>query len=396
VIGGLHYFRISNQFCKLFNKNNKLIDYQLAHQEILAEQETLLRKEFNDEKEIELKKIENERIKNELSIKKQWAKLELEKFKYNYSNEILEIEKKNFENQQQINDVNQYKSIDKSKIFENLKKLMEHPTKESLHETKMLVKEATQRCNDLNINIKFLYTQKPNEFGIFNTIIYIVDNVNRLKAEWTPARLNVWLNKIRNNDDFDKENVFNTFDIKWTEFDNLNNSILNCNLNDTLNNSYTSNRLSLSLNEVKDLILGDSGNTRENKKKSPNRRETLFKCSNNDEDYDANIINITPRKCDKNSLIDKSLSINTIPFEQQAKYCLKDIQHDVRKLKNICFEQQDEQRPDKRQNDVFLENFIQSINKIETIVQHMNTCLNDQNLPNYNIRTPKSVRFLLE
>lgn len=112
-----------------------MVDFQLAHQEILQKQEDQLRKQLDQEKQAALNQIEIERAKNERNFKENMETLELEKFKYKCSKEIFESEKKVIEE----NDRKFEYTPHKSTILDDLKRIMTQVSEESLHKVQLMV-----------------------------------------------------------------------------------------------------------------------------------------------------------------------------------------------------------------------------------------------------------------
>lgn len=244
VIGGSHYFRISNPTCPNRSKNH-IVDYHLAHQEILKEQEKRLRDELNAEKEAAFIQIEEERTKNEGLIKERIAKLEMEKFKFNCMKEMIESEKEALNKPLSLDDSFQYRPP-QSNLSEQIERW--HPER-SLHETQIKVKEATQRCRGLGLNYEFVQTQVADKFGFFDAVVNIIDRDGNRMAEWPTARLDIWLDWIRDCDAVTKDNIFDCVDVDWAEREGD---------GDLLNESLNSSRISLNMNAMRGSFLGNS------------------------------------------------------------------------------------------------------------------------------------------
>lgn len=137
VIGGSHYFRISNPMCSR-QAQTEVVDYQTAHQEILREQEKRLRRELMFEQQAAIRKIEEERIKHELSYNEKLAQLELEQFRFKCSTELVEAEKNVYERNEMNDSIFEYKPFE-SNLCEKIKQILERPTEEGMHETQLMV-----------------------------------------------------------------------------------------------------------------------------------------------------------------------------------------------------------------------------------------------------------------
>ncbi|XP_017854582.1 kinesin-like protein KIF14 [Drosophila busckii] len=248
VIGGSHYFRISNPFCSQRDKQHtQLVDFQLAHQEILQKQEQKLRSELEDEKRAALSLIEQQRVQHARDFEERLQCLELEQFKFKCNSEMLETERQALAQQQQPQQTSNVSTpAHKSTLLEDIQRIMLNPSEESLHKTQLMVKEATQRCRLLGLkHLQFRQAQTPDEFGLLRSVILIVDKQRGLKAEWPTARLGVWLDLQR--DGGNAANIFQNVEIDWQPLD--------ADLNETLNDSHNSSRIALNLSAMKDLLL---------------------------------------------------------------------------------------------------------------------------------------------
>lgn len=137
VIGGRHYFRVSNPDCPKRSEID-IVDYHTAHQEYLCKQEEILRSKLLAEKRAAIRQIEEERTKNELSYNEKIAKFELEQFKYKCSQELMTIEQEIMARDQIDDDAYEYKPFE-SNLLEEIRRAMERPSEESLHETQLMV-----------------------------------------------------------------------------------------------------------------------------------------------------------------------------------------------------------------------------------------------------------------
>uniref|UniRef100_A0A6P4ERL0 Kinesin-like protein KIF14 n=1 Tax=Drosophila rhopaloa TaxID=1041015 RepID=A0A6P4ERL0_DRORH len=257
VIGGSHYFRISNPFCSQRSKAEHPVDFQLAHQEILQKQEQQLRLELEAEKRAALTRIEQERAQHARDFEERLQCLELEQFKYKCNSEMLETERQALAlaQQQEHTPLRQEDAestpAQKSTILEDIQRIMLNPSEESLHKTQLMVKEATQRCRQLDLSLEFRQTQTPDEFGLLRTVILILDKQRGLKAEWPTARLGVWLDLVRDNaeqpEKLNAKTIFQSVEVDWEPLD--------VELNDTLSDTHNSSRIALNLSAMKDVLL---------------------------------------------------------------------------------------------------------------------------------------------
>ncbi|XP_055634396.1 kinesin-like protein KIF14 [Toxorhynchites rutilus septentrionalis] len=414
VIGGSHYFRVSNPLCPKRSKQI-MVDFQLAHQEILREQENRLRRELDAEKQAAISRIEAERMAHERQYEERLASLELEKFKYKCHKELLETEKEAMLKQSTDDERNSSFEFTpfKSNLADEIRMIMERPSEESLHQIQLMVKEATQRCRDLGIEYEFQQSQVLDEQGIFRAVVNIFDKANGNVAEWLPARLQYWLGVVRDREDLNATNMFETFDLEWkADIGDFNHS---------LNESRNSSRISLNLSSVKDVIMGRNNSTR--KSVPPNSSvkqqgllKSMFKSMtpNNNNIRKELFVDDEPDQCDENVPDNKqSPSPTKFPrFEMKAQNQLKDIQVATLKLKKLCEKQQrkNAKQPDDadtsnlnssvRTEDGMVRDFLRSIAEIENAVQDMRFILTEQSMKQATAaelaKTPKSVRFLLD
>lgn len=82
---------------------------------------------------------------------------------------------------------------------------------------------------------------------MFHTKILIIDKENELKAEWPIARIEVWLESIREQENWNSKSIFNCFDVEWEKLDSS--------FNDSTNDSLNSSRISLNISAFKESML---------------------------------------------------------------------------------------------------------------------------------------------
>lgn len=260
------------------------------------------------------------------------------------------------------------------------------------------MKEANKRCRDFNKNIKFVQTEVADEEGIFKTVIIIIDRDNKRSSEWPPARLDEWLDQIRDNQ-LTAENLFDYFTIDWTDCDE------EIHTNDSLNESG----ISLNLSAMKDAILGkvpeQMMSTIRNFVGSP----FAFGGNKNEESLlKAAIMNspkLTPKRNESTSLKSRNKpssmknsastpvqesSPGTVDwsFLQQTDAYLHDLKKVTNKLKKLCYNYNNENQEGGINSTVT--NVLRSTEQIELITCDIQTILDD----NGRIKSPKSVRFL--
>ncbi|XP_065356231.1 kinesin-like protein KIF14 [Calliphora vicina] len=344
VIGGSHFFRVSNPFCSQKEKKKKLADFYQAYQEVLETQEEKLRLELEEEKRMALSHIETNRMEHERNVKERMDKIELEQLMLNCNKEILESEKKIIdERKKDLNSMLLIKptQMNQSKLFDEINNIMQQPSQGSLHKVQLMVKEATQHCRNQRLLYEFKQSKVIDEFGMIQTKILILDKENELKAEWPIARLEVWLESIREQENWNSKNIFNCFDIEWEKSD--------ISLNDNVHDSMNASRINLNISAFKETIL------------------------NNSQQTNKSSININNKHLD---------------FENLAKIHIHEIQSSTSKLKDLCkTHANDNQCIYSKTSQVISE----SIERLEYTLNIMQSCFDE-----IHIENTKSVRFLMD
>lgn len=392
----------------------------------MRQQELRLRDQLDAEKNAAMRLIEDERAANERRYTEKMANLELEQFRYKCSKEMLETEKRVLEEQKQLKPEPRFEHKPyESNLLDEIKRIMAHPSEESLHEIQLKVKEATQRCRDLGLGqFEFMQTQVADELGIFKAVINIHDREQNMVAEWPPARLDVWLDIIRETESVDASTLFNCVDTDWQEhFEDAQDQHRND--SPDLNESLNSSRISLNLNAVKEAILGkgpeNTFKTIRNMFTSPfspsKKKESMLKSAlTNQVNQKVTSSELTKKRLiyDEDVTTDKSSEVTqpsrqrTSPgllaaahqtrqrkFEEQAITLYKDLRKTTLKFKKLCYDQtHGENIP---QLNVPSMKLLQSLEQIEAISNemrhHMNS-LGDKS--NSSSKSPKSVRFCVE
>ncbi|XP_030377189.1 kinesin-like protein KIF14 [Scaptodrosophila lebanonensis] len=382
VIGGSHYFRISNPFCTL-RSQAQLVDFQLAHQEILQKQEQQLRSELEAEKRAALSRIEQERAQHARDFEERLQCLELEQFKYKCNSELLETERLALAQQQQRPNEEAACSTpaQKSTLLEDIQRIMLNPSEESLHKTQLMVKEATQRCRQLGLLLEFRQTQTPDEFGLLRTVILILDKRQGLKAEWPIARLSVWLDMMRQEQP-SVQNVFQNVELDWQAID--------ADLNETLNEPHNSSRIALNLSAMKDVLL-----------KQPLRR--LFSSTNNTPAKRTSTPSKTPASASPNlsnklaqyakrSLTYDAEDVDSSSFTILAHQELLVMQRAAQRLRHHC-EQAVLERENQQDAGVLAESLQDALDRLDTVLHGLRNCLTPTSPTK---QTQKVVRFLID
>lgn len=261
------------------------------------------------------------------------------------------------------------------------------------------VKEANKRCRDFNKNIKFVQTEVADEEGIFKTVILIIDRDNKRSSEWPPARLDEWLDQIRDNQ-LTADNLFEYFIIDWTDCPDE-----EIHANDSLNESG----ISLNLSAMKDAILGkvpeqmittirnfvgspfggSGGNKNDDSllktaiknspKRTPQRNDSLK--SRNKPSSMKNSATTPPQSPSQLGNVDWS-------FLQQTDAYLHDLKKVTNKLKKLCYNYNNENQESGINATVM--SVLRSTEQIEQTTSDIQVILDE----NGRIKSPKSVRFL--
>lgn len=356
------------------------VDYQTAHQEIIRQQEKRLRQELNEEKQAALSEIEAERKANEKIYTEKMERLKLEQFKYNFSKELFETEQKALLESEKKSDY-EYKPF-QSTILDDIDKILRNHSKESLHTVRLMVREATQRCQDLGMFYEFRQTHVADERGQFRTLIKILDHENYQTAEWPSSRLEVWLERLRENDvepTITKDNLFSCMDMEWRCDDyNPDESCMSF-----VETSFNSSKISLNLSAMKDAILGTATKNRltttptttttqlrtpspvaRNGRPNAAVKKILFGEANEN----------TPPPSNKTPVMgqcQRSTTKSPRGFDVKARSCLRDLQVTVNKLKVVC--------GDGGQDDK-CKKVARFIDEIELMLNDMKTVLSDKEI----------------
>ncbi|XP_030240735.1 kinesin-like protein KIF14 [Drosophila navojoa] len=399
VIGGSHYFRISNPFCSQRGKAEQLhVDFQLAHQEILQKQEQQLRDELEAEKRAALTRIEQEREQHARDFEERLQCLELEQFKYKCNSEMLETERQALAQQQLKQSTPSYDltttPAQKSTLLEDIQRIMLNPSEESLHKTQLMVKEATQRCRQLGLqHLEFRQTQTPDEFGLLRTVILIVDKQRSLKAEWPIGRLTVWLDMQRDAPpSCDASNVFDSVEIDWEPMDAA--------LNETLNDTQNSSRIALNLSAMKDALL-----------KQPFKR--LLSANNTPQQSSTNSSPSSKLAMYTKRLLTYDLEEEMQQHQQQhphqfpansssnlaqlAQHELQLMQRSAQRLRRHC-EQAQQERENQSDAGCQADQLQEALNRLDSVLLSMHSCLGTMQSTDVSSPTKaqKAVRFLID
>uniref|UniRef100_A0A1B0CP98 Kinesin-like protein n=1 Tax=Lutzomyia longipalpis TaxID=7200 RepID=A0A1B0CP98_LUTLO len=313
VIGGSHYFRVSNPL-ESGRQGETVWDFQQAHQEILREQERRLREELDVVKRSAEKEMRDEldRLKSDverLERRKDYVEAELEVLR-TCATEAVEV-------------VEEPPSRYKSNILNDLETILTHPSRESLHEIKMQVKEATQRCRDLGLeDYAFRQGQVCDESGVSRAIVNIIDRRKRLVADWPPARLEVWLEMMREAE-VDPSCPFGVLPVEWKSIEDT--------LEGSFNESLTNSNKRISLNWS-----GCLGSRTPPSRKSAGVKPVLRKFNPSAQKNLFPDLQSTPKE--NTPLADRSQTPGD--FATNARKYVKDINLASSCLRNLCHDDQ--------------------------------------------------------
>ncbi|XP_017882196.1 kinesin-like protein KIF14 [Ceratina calcarata] len=284
VIGGNHYFKVSNP-CDEHNNvqiSTQAVDYEFAHQEILKVQEAKLRAELEDSKQKAIKELENAKREVEMQLGTQKMsyerkieilgstveeqKLALEEI--NQKKKELELEKQLLENEVETN--NRLKQIQldqrrgnvapyKSNFLQELESILNEKTADAefalkmkasseaitdggitLHEMQLLVKEATERCREVGLNYEFDQQQMIVDKSL-RPVIRIRNRDNMSETFWQPMRFLDWVHRLRDYDIEDSIKELCTSEATWEPYENT----------ETFEDSLNSSRISINMTPVK-------------------------------------------------------------------------------------------------------------------------------------------------
>lgn len=202
----------------------------------------------------------------------------------------------------------------------------------------------------------------------------IFDKDNRRKAEWPTARLEVWLDIVRDN--IDRESIFDSVDIEWESLQDD---------DDQVNESLNSSRISLNLSSMKDIFHRGNKILSPNTPVSQRKKENLNKSA---------LLGSVQKSKATNRLLtyDEEDDENDISFEEfqdQTRKCISEMQRNALKMKKLC--DQFKCVPSKHPT---VERIKKSLTEIEGQIEDMKNVLSASN--NSPTKTPKLVRFFLD
>ncbi|KOC70525.1 Kinesin-like protein KIF14 [Habropoda laboriosa] len=284
VIGGNHYFKVSNPHDEHSNIqiSTQAIDYEFAYQEILKVQEGKLRAELEESKQKAVKELENAKREVEMQLGSQKLsyerKIEILGFTVEeqkvaleqicQKKKELELEKELLENEVETNNKLKQIQLDQKKInvapyksnfLQELENILNEQTADaefalkmkaskdaisgggiSLHEMQLLVKEATERCREVGINYEF-DQQQVIVNKTLQPVIRIRNKDSMKETLWQPMRFLDWVHRLRDYDIEDSIKELCTTDEVWEPYENT----------ETFEDSLNSSRISINMTPVK-------------------------------------------------------------------------------------------------------------------------------------------------
>ncbi|XP_012280682.1 kinesin-like protein KIF14 [Orussus abietinus] len=284
VIGGNHYFKISNPLEEqgATHVSVQPVDFEFAHQEILRIQEEKLRTELEESKHKAIKELENakreieaqlgsQRFTFEREIQALGSTVEQQKLALEETNRKkmeLELERELLATQLETNDRIRKIQLEESKstvspyktnFLKDVEDLLNETTAGaeialnlkssadametggvSLHEMLLLVREATERCREVGINYEF-YQQTTIVDKELQRVIRVRDKDRKVETLWQPMRFLDWVHRLRDFDIEDSIKELRDSEDDWELYDDSDFT------QDSLNNS----RISINITPVK-------------------------------------------------------------------------------------------------------------------------------------------------
>nr|XP_034190007.1 kinesin-like protein KIF14 isoform X3 [Osmia lignaria] len=284
VIGGNHYFKVLNPYDDFNNTqiSTQAVDYEFAHQEILKVQEEKLRAELEESKQKAIKELENAKREAEMQLGSQRLsyerkieilgstveeqKIALEqiyerKKELELEKELLatEVETNNRLKQLQVEPKKDSVAPYKTTFLQELESILNEKAADaefalkmkasteainyggiSLHETQLLVKEATERCREVGFNYEFDQQQIIVNKSL-KPVIRIRNRDCMKETLWEPMRFLEWIHHLRDYDIEDSLKELHTTDEIWEPYENT----------ETFEDSLNSSRISINMTPVK-------------------------------------------------------------------------------------------------------------------------------------------------
>lgn len=222
-----------------------------------------------------------------------------------------------------------------------------------------------------------------DEFGLFKAVVKIIDKKNSRSAEWPTARLSVWLDLLRDNNDLNAENIFQSIDIDWSEMSH-----------DTgLNVSLNSSKISINLSAIKDALFTNTARSFfkgvQQKFESP-RNQRKNEPLKGPSSPPSNLI-------DKFNNLTEGTSTST-PTEESlivdVQQRLQDVRKELTEIKNV-FKKATNQN-ENLQMQTMANEVLNILREIEPLTAKIRTLLRNLDSETTPIKSTKTVRFILD
>ncbi|XP_014233290.1 kinesin-like protein KIF14 isoform X2 [Trichogramma pretiosum] len=286
VIGGNHYFKVSNPEEQKDFKGSQdsitPIDFDYAYQEVLQIQEEKLRAELEESKQKAMKELENAKREVEMQLdsqKLQYEK-EIEKLGSNLEEQkqaLEDLNRKKMELEREkdllaseIETNNKIRRIEiedsgiaitpyRTNFLQELEEILNGTTANvhtalsiktsmeamktggiSLHEIQLLVREATQTCREVGVNYEFHQQQIVVDKGL-EPVIRVRDKDNMVESLWKPMRFLDWMHRLRDHELEHSIRELQDSNDKWEPFED----------SDIVPDSLYDSRISVNITPVK-------------------------------------------------------------------------------------------------------------------------------------------------
>ncbi|XP_069697574.1 kinesin-like protein KIF14 [Periplaneta americana] len=247
VIGGNHYFRVCNPYDSSELSPEQPIDYEFAHEEIVRVQEEKLRAELEEAKrkiflELEARKEVDRQLsfqkmnyeekleqhknalaemqgeKDELEIQKIKLEAEVKKYREEYNSDIIVTPYKSTLLQELEAVLNESGTMNDSIGKFETSQLLDNSDCRGLHELTVAVREANQRCKELDINFEFKQ-QHVFDKSSNGPTVRVRDLSKHMIAYWTPSSFLQWLHQLRDYEPNDSLKELSNIDVSWEDED---------------------------------------------------------------------------------------------------------------------------------------------------------------------------------
>ncbi|XP_076281129.1 kinesin family member nebbish isoform X2 [Lasioglossum baleicum] len=285
VIGGNHYFKVSNPHDGHNNiqVSEQAVDYEFAYQEILKVQEEKLRAELEESKQKAIKELENAKheVEMQLGSQKQSYERKIEMLgstveeqkqaleQIHQKKKELELEKEKLVNEVEISNRLKQMQCEQKKVtvspyqsnfLEELENILSEQAADAeyalkmkastdaihdggitLHEMQLFVREATERCKEVGLNYEFDQQQVIVNKSL-KPVIRIRNRDCMKETLWQPIRFLDWVHRLRDYDIEDSiKELCTTLDGTWEPYENT----------ETFEDSLNNSRISINMTPVK-------------------------------------------------------------------------------------------------------------------------------------------------